>query len=258
MSVLNGLDWKIVIHNDEQFNKYKGNPTIPQERLLISGTPLGIQHQRQWILDNCIEKGDWFVMMDDNIKGINKFPEPYYQTETFDKNNKAFRIPFEGNYLSEPDELVKLIMETISKAEKIGANFCGFATIENFFFRSKKWKTVSMICSKFCLVKKTELCYDNDINTMDDYAFSAKHLVRDGKVLVNAYVWPKAVHNQIGGLGLLKERADKKIADCKRLMEKFPGLFRYKARKNSVEGGEIVLRFYNQESVKKWKNSLHL
>ena len=142
-----------------------------------------------------------------------------------------------------------------NESERAGTGFCGFGTIENYYFRCKKWKTISLICSKCCLVKNDELRYDENILTMDDYDMSIQAMIKYGKVLVNSYVWPNANHNQSGGLGKLSERGDKKVNDCKILMNKYPRLLRYKDRKNSIEGAEVCLRFYSEKQFLNWRNN---
>lgn len=247
--------WPIVnVHNLEQAKQYI-KAGVPEDIIGITGLPLGIsgmrnyikqEHKKHWPEDK------WIIMADDNIQGFNIYPEPYYNCKSIPRERKELRRILEDNY-PPIERLEEIINQTIAKAEEVGAGFCGFGTIENYYFRNNKWKQVSMVCSKFCLVKLDELEYDTNVLTMDDYEYSCKNLVKYGKVLVNAYVWPKAGHNQTGGLGKLSERADKKVADCKYINEKYPGLFRFKERKNSVPGGEIVLRGYTQSFIKNWK-----
>lgn len=249
------FDWKVVVHSAEQFNEYM--KIISKERLICSGVEPNISKQRNWIRNNLVKDGEWFCMMDDNIEKFNMFPNPYYMMKTLNRTHpefKSLRTILENNYI-DAFKLEECFQESIFKAEEINAAFIGFATIENYFFRNKKWKTISMICSKCCLIKNDELRYDENVLTMDDYEYSIKSMIKYGKVLVNSYIFPNAHHNQSGGLGKLSERAEKKVKDCFYITNKYPGLFRFKNRVNSVPNGEICLKFYKETSFANWRST---
>lgn len=244
------FDYYIVVHDPLQLYQYKQNKTIPPERLICSYAPRNISAQRNWIRDNLVGKDEWFCMADDNISAFQIYPEPHYSTVLkYSKLDKQFK--YLEKHWPPITELPKVIDETIAKAEEIGARFCGFSNADNWFYRNSKWRTVALICSKFCIMKNDDLRYDENITTMDDYEFSLRHMRHYGKVLVNAYAYPKAGHNQRGGLGPLSERGERKVADCKLIMERYPGWCKYKNRKNSLPEAEICLKSYNPKTVDK-------
>ncbi|MDD4989662.1 MAG: hypothetical protein PHV42_04535, partial [Candidatus Pacebacteria bacterium] len=112
------------------------------------------------------------------------------------------------------------------------------------------------IVSKLCVIKKTHLRYDPNNFCMDDYDFTAQHLLSFGSVLVNNYVYPSSKHYEEGGLGTYEERVDKKTKDAALLMSKFPGLYNYNNTKNTKPNSELRYRFTSLSQVEKWRASL--
>lgn len=254
------FDYKIVVHDPLQLYQYKQNKTIPPERLVCSYAPRNISAQRNWILKELAPQGEFVAMLDDNISNFTAVKEDVYMQEDleilypeyFKRNNPGFRKEFYAQSISS-ERLISIFEELKNKAEEVGATFCGFSANNNYFYsRSKKWKYTQLICSKACIIKNDGLMYDEAIKTIDDYSMSIQRMIRDGKVLVNAYVWPDAKHNAAGGLGRMSERGNKKVEDVQRLMSLYPGLLRIKPRKNSVEGAEVCLRGYGK-FFEKWR-----
>lgn len=255
------FDYKIVVHDPLQLHHYKQNKTIPPERLICSYAPRNISAQRNWIRNELIEKNDWFMFMDDNIETFTAVKEDVYHNENleeiypeyFKRNNPGFRKEFYAQAI-DAGRMKYIFNEMRDKAEAIITGLAAFSANENYFFsRNKKWKYIQLICSKACIVKNDELRYDENIRTIDDYDMSCQVMAKYGHALVNAYVWPKSKHNQSGGLGLMRERSQKRIEDCAHMMQKWPGLLKYKQRKNSVPMGEIQLRGFGYKFYNKWR-----
>lgn len=249
--MLQNKDYTVVVHNEEELKSYAG--AVNLSNLEVSHQPFSISAQRNWIMENLVKEGDWFCFMDDNIRYLTAIPSPYYEQDALPKKS-GMRF-LEDNKITADEFISKYVREAIDIAEWQGASFIGFASQHNYFFRTNKWKKISLIVSKLCLMKKDRLRYNEQIQTMDDYEMSIQKMLQDGQVLVNNFIHPVANHNQPGGLGTMKERGNKKVQDCKLLMETYPGLLRYKERKNSVPGGEVCLRFYGTESFKRWKEN---
>jgi hypothetical protein len=247
-------EYILVLHNDQEKESYLNNPTIRPHSIIVSGQPYSISKQRNWIRDNLIERDEWFICMDDNIKYLTAIPEPYYLKPRLPKVGGLHFL--EINKITFKEFLSLIEEQDIPLADGIGASFIGFASQSNYFFRTNKWKSISLIVSKLYLEKKDELRYNEKILTMDDYEFSIQKMIKCGKVLVNNYIHPIGAHNQAGGLGTLRERGNKKVEDCKLIMDLYPNLLRYKNRKNSLPGGEIVLRFYKEKAFNIWRNNL--
>lgn len=253
--LLTGADYKVVLHSEDQKAEYiKHRPEL-EPYIVVSGVS-GISNQRNWIIDNLMTEGEWSCMMDDNIKAFNKFPNDIYNNENL-PYEASKRYAWEHTYC-DIQTLITHFWETAAKADQIGAEYCGFASIDNAFFRKHKWKFASLVVAKMSLVRKGQLRYNPEIKCIDDYEFSIQNLIKNGKVLVNSYIRPVSTHNNPGGLGTLAERADKKKADVQYLMNKYPGLLRIKNRKNSVEGAEVCLKFYSENGINRWREEWKL
>ena len=152
---------------------------------------------------------------------------------------------------------MKVCKEMTDFADRYGIYYCGFAVVDNAYFRVKKYRYVGYVISKLALIKKTPLIdYDLKIQAMDDYGYTAENLKIFGRVLINNYIFPVANHYQIGGIGTYEERKPKKIADAKYLMNKYPGLFRYKKKVGCDPKAEIQVRFTNPKQVNLWRKNL--
>lgn len=260
--LLHDLDWKVVVHDPLEAAKYHKIAGIDKDRIICSLQPRNISTQRNWILDNLCNPEEWICMMDDNISQFMQVIDEEYMEENleekhpqyFIKNSPEFRLAYRQNMPS--GRLDEALGELRDKAEEVGVKFAGFSANENYFYsRGKKWKYYTLICSKACIIKNDVFRYDDRIRTIDDYSLSCDMLYKYGKVLVNNYIWPKAGHNMKGGLGKLSERGEMKREDCKYLMEKYPGLLRYKERVNSLEGAEVQLRGFTEAFINKWRKS---
>jgi hypothetical protein len=97
---------------------------------------------------------------------------------------------------------------------------------------------------------------DPKIQAMDDYGFSAEHHYLYGKVLINNFLWPVAGHYEPGGIGTYEDRVGRKIQDCNYLMQKYPGFFRYKVKKDCHPKAELQVRFTNETQVQTWRRTV--
>lgn len=253
------VEYFIVVHNEEQKAKYLTNPTIEPKRLIVANVPLGVSKIREWIKFNLADE-EWFIFMDDNIKYFTAVCEQEYNTlrmidkfpEKFKKNDQAWRIPTYENKIDNT-RLMNIFDELKQECINIDAGYAGFATVQNSFFRGRKWSKVGYVISKACLIKKDDIHYDENVTAMDDYCYTAENLLKYGKVLINKYVFPIAGHYEDGGIGKYEERLKYKIADCKYLIEKFNGLFVYYVKKNCHPEAELKIKFHSEKQVSKWK-----
>lgn len=254
MPQIQNMDWKIVVHTEEQRSEYLKNPTIPRHKILVSNQPYNLSLQTNWIRDNLVKKGEWFIRMNDNIENINIYPEPWYSAIRIKKplkNNRAFQIHLEHHY---PDNFEDVVAECRLKADDLNTGLVGFSAHQNYFFRGSKWRKIAMVTGKLFMCKNDELRADPSIYCMEDYEYSCQAMLKYGRILVNGFVFPNSKFNQPGGLGKLSERGNKKVEDCKIIMDRYPELFRYKNRVNSLENAEIVLRGHTESFFNNWRN----
>jgi hypothetical protein len=250
------IPYKIILHNEEQKALYLKNPTIKEENIIVSNLPFGMLGVRNFLLENLVEKGEWYMTLDDNIQYFEAVKEGFYKSENLPvkENPEKYKDIFENRV--SVNRFMDIVDETITEAEKRKANLCGFASNVNFFFRNKKWREVGYVIGKTQLIKKTDLKYDlRNGTTMsaDDYLWTAQNLEKFGRVLINNYAVAIKKHYTKGGAGTYEKRLPQKLKDCDFLMKRFPGLFRYKIKKNHHPRSELAIRFTSQEQVEKWR-----
>lgn len=249
-------DYYIVLHNKDQYNQYIKNKTIDKSRLIISNQPLGISNQRNYILNELVKKDEWFIMMDDNINYFTAVDKSLYNKDRLDvKNDKSLKPLY--NKKITINYLFKLIDQDIEKMKKEKIYYAGFAVVPNFYFREKKYRYVGYVISKAAIYKKTDILFNKNISVMDDYYYTAENLKRFGKVLINNYIFPIAGHYEKGGIGKYNDRVKYKIEDCKYLINKYPGLFRYKKKNSCDPKAELQVNFTNIDQVDIWKNKMN-
>ena len=238
------FDYRVVVHNEEEAVWYRRNSTLEPKRIVVSGMPLGIAGQRNWILENLTKDGDWFGMFDDNIAGFIGPRGPLSEEETppvhlFGSRfwRKKFRAPLT------PSDLEIAVRSSIARAQEQGAHLIGFATTDNYFFRKKKWQEYGYVSTKAAFIQRTSLRFDPFFKAKDDHDFTAQNLQTFGKVLINNFVFPLAGHFEPGGIGNKQTRLNLCLKECARLMEKYPELWRYNnAKKVMAKNSEVVLR----------------
>ena len=249
-------DYYVLVHNLRQFNKYKkysDETGLNMGRVIITNVKsdqFGLTRQREWACENLIDKDEWFVFADDNIKTIQAVGEPFYNEPVLDvKGNKSLRDFYKAE--CSPDRFFEIVNEGINKADQYGVHHYGFSPVDNFFFRGKKWKEVAYIIGKLMVWHNTgRLQFDHKI-TMEDFELTAQSLLKFGCAMVNNYVYPVAGHYEKGGMGTVDERLKDRQKDVKILMDKYPGLFRLKSK--DVDNPDLSLRFYDHAKVKQWR-----
>lgn len=230
----------ILVHDEKQRREYE-RELFPAEywkkdltpiRLIQTDTEHTVTAQRQWALDNLIENGEWFIFADDNIDGVGAM-----LGAGDNKDHPITQQDFQGRVRG----LIKL-----AEPEKI--NLIGFATTDNVYFRQKRYGMVGFVLGKLKIVRKSGINYDPAIVMKEDYDFTAAHLLRDGKVIIDRWVRPTAKHFEAGGCGKREDRVEIYKQSTKQLMEKYPTLFR--SKKN---GEELQIRYTSKEQIAKWQ-----
>jgi len=260
--VFKDLDYTIVVHNEEEKQKYCANPTIDPARVVVSGVPTGQYgqvHQLNFVFDNLTEKGEWFLFADDDILSLTAVPEPYYKAPALDVKSKEIDWKAIYDTPCSNERFVAICREMIEVAGRIGAHWCGFAAVDNFFFRGKKWATSAYVVGVLTLSQNTGLRFDPEIS-MSDMAMTAEQLFTYGSILVNHYVCPINRHFLKGGLGVYEDRIPYRLKDCEILMKRYAGLFRYRKSypgvKNYVPKTDLQIRLHNKKQVAAWRKKM--
>jgi len=254
--IFDGADYTIVVHNDDERRAYIDNPTVPRNRVEVSGVKPGahgLTRQREWILENLVDYDEWFIFADDNVRRIEVVPEPYYSEDRLEypkKYSSWWRKTFAT--VCDLDEFMQIAYDMTVRAEEIDAYLCGFAAVDNYYFRSTHWQHVAFVIGKMYLQHSDWNIRYNHVISMEDYYNTAQHFLRYGKILKNNYVRPHAVHYEAGGMGRYEERAAYREQDCVALMRMFPGLFRVRKSKRA----DLSLVVHTEDRLEAWRQSM--
>lgn len=251
------LDYKVILHTDKCKDDYLKAGVVRKENIIVSNADKGITNQRNFIMNNLTIKNNWFITLDDNISGF-KMVEPrfYFKKKKLDVNSKNITQKNYDTFIT-AKKFIELVNLDIELAEKINVTYGGFATVDNYFFNAKKYKSVGYVISKAAYIKYVGQSYDKNIKAMDDFGFTAQSLLMNNAVLINNWMKPINKHYEQGGIGTYTERLPKKINDANYLLQKYPGLFRYKQKKNTHPKAELQIRFNNPKQIKNWKKTYY-
>lgn len=250
------VPYKVLLHSDDCRKNYLDAGIVKNENIIVTHAPFGITNQRNWMVDNLAKQGEWYISLDDNIRGFKRVVDKYYETnKKLDVTRKDITQQ-DFNHEIEADELIELMEKDIRLCDELNIEYLGFATVDNFFFNSKKYKTVGYVISKAVAIKYAGLRYDINLEAMEDFGYCAEQLKKNNAVLINSWIKPIAGHYEAGGIGTYEQRVPRKIVDCEYLMRKYPNLFRYKEKKGCHPKAELQIRFHNPKQVIEWKKTL--
>lgn len=246
------IPYKVLLHSQECRSKYLEAGLVKDEDIIVTGAPFGVTSQRNWIVNNLAVKGEWYISLDDNIRGMKRVVDKHYSKRKLNVESPDIsQADFSQSFTAA--EYLELLEKDIVVADSINAEYIGYATVDNYFFNSKKYKPVGYVISKACAVKYQGLKYDPELEAMEDFGYCASQLVKNNCVLINAWIKPVAGHYEAGGIGTYEMRVPRKVKDCKYLMKKYPNLFRYKAKKGCHPKAEIQIRFHSPKQLIEWK-----
>ena len=247
-----GIDYRVLLHSDACADAYIKAGRVKKSKIIVTNAPFGVTNHRNWVVDNLAQRGEWYVSLDDNIDGMKRVVDDHYHklkidVEAPDINQETF-----GHRMTSA-EYLELLTADIAVAEKIKAESIGYATVDNYYFNSKKYKPVGYVISKACAIKFAGLRYDPQLEAMEDFGYCASQLVKNNCVLINSWIKPVAGHYESGGIGTYDQRVPRKITDCAYLMHKYPELFRYKIKKDCHPKAELQFRFHSPKQIVAWK-----
>lgn len=243
----------LVFSNEEQMHLYSKNAELHKVgAVAIANVTGNIAKKRQWILDNLVAEDEWIVMADDNIRSFRMIAEPWYGMDQLDEEG----VKKEKDAI--PLAAWNVMKESMAEADARGAKLVGFRTNSNPFFGRKKWNDVSYVSTKLCCIKKdSDIRFDPEFPLRDEVQFCAEHLIKFGRVLVNKYLYPAANHYEKGGIGSLDARLERRKEECRKLMLKYPGLFKYKKNhKSTPPESDLQLRMHSMDQIDNWRLEL--
>lgn len=248
------IPYKVLLHSEGCKDAYLKAGRVKEEDIIVTGAPFGITNQRNWMVENLAIKGEWYISLDDNISHFKRFDDHLFfsDDDVIDVDNPSVTQK-NYNHRVSATEFIDNVKNDITEAEKRGAEYIGYATVDNYYFNSKRYRDVGYVISKAVAIKYEGLQYDKKLEAMEDFGYCAEQLVKNDRVLINGWMMPVAGHYEKGGIGTYEQRVARKIIDCKYLMEKYPNLFRLKVKKDCHPEAEVQIRFNNVKQVKEWK-----
>lgn len=247
------IDYRVLLHSEKCKSEYIKAGIVHEKKIIVTNQPKGITNQRNWICKNLAKEGQWYISLDDNISGFKRVVDKYYYTKKSLPVESSNITQNDYNQLMSASEFIEILQKDIELAEKIKAEYIGFSTVDNYFFNSKKYKTVGYVISKAVAIKYTGLSYDVKLEAMEDFGYCAEQLIKNNAVLINSWIKPICNHYEVGGIGTYEQRLPRKIIDCQYLMKKYPNFFRYKVKKGCHPKAELQIRFNKPEQIIKWK-----
>lgn len=253
-AALAGADYTVLLHSDAEAAAYRAAGRVPPDRILVTHTqaePAGKTRQMAYALDTLVPPGAWCAFADDNILALTAVRSPECTSPRLLVDTPG---PWRAIYgaACSVARFGRYAEETIAEAERVGARLCGFATVDNPFYRGVRYRYVGYVIGKLILWKNEPFAWDHAI-TMDDFHHTAEHLLQYGAVVINNYLWPRARHYLDGGHGLYAHRVPYRLADCARLLQMYPGLLRIKERKGFVSGTDLQVRLTTPDQVAHWR-----
>ena len=194
-------------------------------------------------------EGEWSLFVDDDISAVTGMEPGGVASD----DPKVFRQQL--NHVLTEAELDTVLTECMNRAEEVGANLIGVAPYDNPMFRQKQWSECSFVVGDMWMIRQTGM--EVPERHIEDLYLMAEHLLRDGRVLVNRWIRPKAKHWQEGGHGVRGSRRAIREMECRDLVERYPGLFAYR----EGFGGDgkmanVKLRIHSPAQVTAWRHSM--
>lgn len=229
-----GIPHIVLCHSADDRQKFIDCGTAQEKNIVATGNPRGLQYERNAALE-ILYDGEWGLFLNDDLIEMRYLREYVYTGETTvpvnTKNTTAFSKKF--NVHCPLKEFVQICESDCRRAEGQGVWLAGFANNSNPLFRATRWGDFGLVDGRAWLVRKSSLRFDTepDAGVIEDHFWTAKNLVKYGKVQVDRWVEPRFKRMTAGGYGNIVERQDELRRACALLICKYPHLFAYKGKK---------------------------
>ena len=234
LNTFSGYDIYLIFHSEEDKRSYELKNDISKFTSVVTDIPASSDGTAkakniEYFIDKYIDDGEWFIFADDNVVSVEGIvDEVVWQQPSLENITRDWF----GLYDFETFD--KRINEVIEKADSINAHLIGFQVSKNYFYAHTKYRTRGYVLGKLYLWKKDEnFEYDKPFVAMEDFHFSAMHLLNYGCLLLCDYLWANAKHFQGGGLGTRDERRSNHAYGTEFMSKKYPGLLKPKTRKDN-------------------------
>lgn len=252
---LHGIPHTIVVHDREAERRLCDAGC--RGEIVRSGTETLVD-KRNWILKKLIKRDEWFVGMDDNIQKFTRVRAPFLKREAnrtdepVPKTRGAAYDSWRQVYNAEvtPNSWLETMDRDIALADKSDIPLVGVATMENPYFRARRYSNYRFVKTKVYAMRNTGKLHFHGLMGHDSY-LSALCVAEHGKVLVDQFLHYKVRMYERGGLGTSRaERDANGLAESlEYTIAKFPGLVAH------GRGENTALRFVlnREKSVERWR-----
>jgi hypothetical protein len=257
-ALLQGLPCMVVVHSDDQADAYFKAGRVFSVH--VSGAEPGMcgkANQQNWILDNLVQPGEWVAMLNDNITGITALPYPQHCSSKIDqaaRTGKEWRAMYRT--ACTPATFARICDEMAKYADTIGADFCGFAACENYFFRQARWRERAVVIGNAFLIKNTGARFALH---QDDIHMYAVQMLRRGTTLTDMYTHIEQEHYTAGGFGAYAKRVPVLLRESKHLHDTYAGLFAYMQQSHVpgyVPNTHLKRNLRSVGQVERWRESM--
>ena len=230
------LDYTVLCHTEEAKREFIKAGRVNPRKIFSSNAPKGLACNRNFALSQ-MEPGEWALFIVDDLVNFYEYEE--YETEKSEdlkivmENAKNYNKKFKK--IISAAKFLERCEECIKKAEEEKVNLVGFAAFLNPLFLGKKWKHNVFADGRCWLVKKSNLVFDENVNSYDDMMWSAMN-IKNGGLIVNQWVIPDCKRYSAGGVGSKEKRMEQKIKDCA-YIERLHGDLVYFAKKPGFPAG---------------------
>lgn len=223
-------DWPvtIVVHDSYQHRRIRSAfPWLDRKQIIVSGLKDGLVGQRNFICEELVKRNEWYIGMDDDIQGINTVCKEVWdrgKVEMSEKPPRGYKTWRQAyRVLATPQRVMRAFEILRDRMEYMETIYGGFASIENPFFRTRKWSEVKHVRSNVYVAKNTRE-YPWHGKCGHDTCRTVETVARYGCVGMLNYV--HALHKPYveGGLGDREWREPILMKHFKQLVEAYPGL----------------------------------
>jgi len=253
-------NWKLVVDDDQQAERAQHAGHIPPSHIVVTGKPDdlpaqdGIAWTRQWIEMHLVKPNEWYVSLDDNVRGWTRLPEPYYSRQRIDfdidmpMGTRTWRELYE---LECPfDQVVEAWDELVAECEANQTLAGGMAVETNYYFRGNKWQRYGYVRAQNAVWKNTGLPFYYWRGAMlEDFIRTVDVVAQCGSVAINRYIKPMKTFFEAGGIGTFEERKPNLIECSNELLRRYPGL----VRRNKGQEYQLTFAVRSLKGVEKWR-----
>ena len=239
----NGIEHNVLIHKQEDYIKFKNGGTIAGNPI-ITNEPKGLAYQRNAALE-LMNENEWAVFMCDDFQKVlsysinDIYTKPNKLDITFE-NQMQYALRNDKNQMT-LKEMFTMFPKLIQLAEKNKVYLIGFGLHTNPINLRSKFTTRGLADGRFWLVKKSNYKFDNNVQMVDDVAWTAENIIRHGKILVLNWCVPLFKRYTAGAFGSISERKEQRLKECKYLANKYYPLIKIAKKPNWDYGTHVRL-----------------